>query len=115
MLLSEDEYGIEFELNDTCSLRVSITTEEIATPQKHTVLGWCVPDIYESVKFLESKNKQFERYDFLSQDTKGFGRLQVVLKCLGLRILTEIYYQLTKRVDNPKVAERRISKFRPFA
>ena len=65
--LNGDEYGLEFELKDAL-LRVSITTEEHATPQKHTVLGWCVPDIYESVKLLKAKGVNFERYEFLQQD-----------------------------------------------
>ena len=65
--LSEDEYGLEFEMNNSL-LRVSITTAENAMPQKHTVLGWCVPDIYESVKLLKSKGIHFEKYSFLQQD-----------------------------------------------
>ena len=65
--LNGDEYGLEFEMNNSL-LRVSITTEENAIPQKHTVLGWCVPDIYESVQYLKNKGIQFERYGFLQQD-----------------------------------------------
>jgi len=69
-LLSEDDYGLEFELHNAL-LRVSITTAEHAVAQKHTVLGWCVPDINESIGFLSSQGVQFERYDFLQQDEKG--------------------------------------------
>jgi len=69
-LLSEDDYGLEFEMQNSL-LRVSITTEENAAPQKHTVLGWCVPDIDETVGLLKGKGISFERYGFLQQDEKG--------------------------------------------
>ena len=65
--LSEDKYGIEFEMRGSL-LRVSITTAEYAAPQNHTVLGWCVLDIDESVSFLKSRGVTFERYGFLQQD-----------------------------------------------
>jgi catechol 2,3-dioxygenase-like lactoylglutathione lyase family enzyme len=65
--LDGDEYGLEFELKNAL-LRVSITTEEYAKPQQHTVLGWCVSDIYESVRNLKRKGVKFERYEFLQQD-----------------------------------------------
>ena len=65
--LNGDEYGLEFELHNAL-LRISITTEEYAKPQPHTVLGWCVPDIYLSVRWLKSKGIKFERYEFLQQD-----------------------------------------------
>jgi catechol 2,3-dioxygenase-like lactoylglutathione lyase family enzyme len=68
--LGGDDYGLEFEMNDSL-LRVSITTPEYAAPQKHTVLGWCVPDIYESVAYLSARGIRFERYEFLEQDEKG--------------------------------------------
>ena len=66
-LLSEDSFGLEFEIHNAL-LRVSITKEEYAAPQKHTVVGWCVHDIYEEVEALKSKGVVFERYDFLQQD-----------------------------------------------
>jgi len=66
-LLSEDSYGLEFEMHNAL-LRISITQGEYAVPQRHTVLGWCVPEIYEAVKFLRTKGVVFERYDFLQQD-----------------------------------------------
>ena len=66
-LLNGDEYGLDFQLKDAL-LRVSITTQEYAKPQQHTVLGWCVPDIYEAVLDLKSKGIKFERYEFLQQD-----------------------------------------------
>jgi len=67
--LTEDDYGLEFQMSNSV-LRVSITTNENALPQKHTVLGWCVPNIYESVEFLKSKGVKFEKFDFLQQDVK---------------------------------------------
>jgi len=68
--ISEDDYGLSFEMNNSL-LRVSITNKEDAAPQIHTVLGWSVPDIHESVDFLKGRGVQFERYTFLQQDEKG--------------------------------------------
>ncbi|MGZ3872924.1 MAG: VOC family protein [Mucilaginibacter sp.] len=69
-LLSEDDYGLEFEMNGSL-LRVSVTAAEHAVPQKHTVLGWCVPDINETVESLTGKGITFERYEFLQQEDNG--------------------------------------------
>jgi catechol 2,3-dioxygenase-like lactoylglutathione lyase family enzyme len=66
--LSEDPYGLEFELNNAL-LRISIVPEY--TPQKHTVLGWNVPDLYKEIDFLKNKGIVFEEYDFLQQDESG--------------------------------------------
>jgi catechol 2,3-dioxygenase-like lactoylglutathione lyase family enzyme len=68
-LLSEDGYGLEFEMSNAL-LRISIVAGHQAQPAKHTVLGWCVPDIYEAMELLKSKGIVFERYDFLQQDER---------------------------------------------
>lgn len=66
-LLSEDDYGIEFEMN-YASLRVSFVSADHLQPQRHTILGWSVPDIRETVDLLKGQGIVFEKYDFLEQD-----------------------------------------------
>ena len=66
-LLSEDNYGIEFEMNQV-SLRVSFVSADHLQPQRHTILGWSVPDIQETQNFLKGRGIVFEKYDFLDQD-----------------------------------------------
>ena len=66
-LLSEDDYVIEFEMN-YASLRVSFVSADHLQPQRHTILGWSVPDIRETVDLLKGQGIVFEKYDFLDQD-----------------------------------------------
>lgn len=64
----EDEYAIEFNANGTL-LRVTIVPE--LKPHPFTVLGWNVDDIFSIIKALNNKGVNFERYDFLKQDSLG--------------------------------------------
>ena len=67
-LMQEDDFAAVFDLNGT-KLRIS----EVAghAPQPHTVLGWEVADISETVKALRGKGIAFNRYDGLAQDELG--------------------------------------------
>ena len=67
-LLSEDDYGLEFDANGTL-LRVIFVKE--FTPQGFTILGWNVSDLYELIKSLSKKGIEFNKYDFLEQDDYG--------------------------------------------
>ena len=69
-LLSEDDYGIEFDANGI-SLRLSKMPE--FTPQGFTILGWEVPDIEEDIIELNGKGIFCEKYnfDFMKQDDLG--------------------------------------------
>ena len=67
-LLSEDNYGLEFDVNGAL-LRVAIVQE--LKPQIFTVLGWNVDDIFSTIKSLNDKNVFCEKYDFLEQDNLG--------------------------------------------
>ena len=67
-LLSEDNYALEFDANGTL-LRVTIVPS--LKPHPFTVLGWNVDDIYSTIKALNKKGVQFERYDFFEQDDLG--------------------------------------------
>ncbi|HXB44717.1 MAG TPA: VOC family protein [Puia sp.] len=67
-LLSEDDYGLEFEANGTL-LRVIIVPE--LRPHPFTVVGWNVDDIASTIQALNKKGVVCEIYDFLKQDTQG--------------------------------------------
>ena len=67
-LLSEDDFGLEFDANGT-HLRISIVQQ--LTPQPFTVLGWEVRDISAAITSLNAKGILFERYAFLQQDPLG--------------------------------------------
>lgn len=68
VLLSEDDYALEFEANGTL-LRVIIVPE--LRPYTFTVLGWNVDDIASTIKALNKKGFFCEKYDFLKQDDSG--------------------------------------------
>ena len=67
-LLSEDNFALEFDANGTL-LRVSIVQE--LTPQSFTILGWNVSDIHATIKSLNKKGIECNKYDFLEQDNPG--------------------------------------------
>ena len=67
-LLSEDNFALEFESGDV-RLRVTIVPE--LTPQKFTVLGWDVGDIFSTIRALNDKGVFCEQYDFFEQDDLG--------------------------------------------
>jgi catechol 2,3-dioxygenase-like lactoylglutathione lyase family enzyme len=67
-LVDEDGFAIVFDANGTM-LRISIARE--LTPAQHTVLGWQVEDIVQSVKELAAAGVKFTRYAFLTQDEHG--------------------------------------------
>jgi len=67
-LLSEDDYGIEFNANGTL-LRVIFVHE--LKPQVFTILGWNVIDIVSAIKSLNKKGILCEKYDFMDQDKLG--------------------------------------------
>ncbi len=66
--LSEDNYALEFDANETL-LRV-ITVPELK-PHPFTALGWNVDDIASTIKSLNKKDVFCEKYDFLDQDDLG--------------------------------------------
>lgn len=65
---SEDSFAVVVDLNGT-ALRISTVPD--FQPQAHTVLGWHVPDIVASVKFLAAKGIRFTIYDGMGQDDLG--------------------------------------------
>jgi catechol 2,3-dioxygenase-like lactoylglutathione lyase family enzyme len=67
-LLSEDNFGMEFEAGGA-HLRISIV--EKLTPQPFTVLGWDTKDVSSEITLLNGKGITFERYNFIDQDSVG--------------------------------------------
>jgi hypothetical protein len=67
-LISEDNYGLEFDSNGT-RLRINIVHEFI--PHPFTVLGWDVDSIKSTIQSLIKKGIVFEKYDFIDQDESG--------------------------------------------
>jgi hypothetical protein len=68
MLLSEDNYALEFDANGTL---LRITTVPKLTPHPFTVLGWNVDNITHIIESLTSKGVVFEKYDVFEQDKLG--------------------------------------------
>ena len=64
----EDDFAAVYDLNGTM-LRIS--TMPTHTAQAHTVLGWEVHDITDTVKSLRSAGVSFVTYDGLEQDELG--------------------------------------------
>jgi predicted enzyme related to lactoylglutathione lyase len=64
-LISEDPYGLEFEMNNAL-LRINTVPDH--QPQKYTVMGWIVPDVNEAIKSLKKKGVIFEKFEFMEQD-----------------------------------------------
>jgi catechol 2,3-dioxygenase-like lactoylglutathione lyase family enzyme len=67
-LLSQDNFGIEFEAKEA-HIRLSVV--EKLTPQPFTVLGWDTDDIVSTINNLTAKGIIFERYNFIEQDENG--------------------------------------------
>jgi predicted enzyme related to lactoylglutathione lyase len=68
VLLSQDNYALEFSANGTL-LRISTVQELI--PHPFTVLGWDVDDLPVQIESLTLKGVHFEIYEFLEQDKLG--------------------------------------------
>lgn len=69
-LTDEDDYGLTFEMQDAL-LRLPLVAAGQMQPQSHTVLGWTVPRISETLLWLKSRGVECERYPFLQQDASG--------------------------------------------
>lgn len=67
-LISEDHFALVFDSGGV-TLRVSVAKEIV--PAKHTVLGWQVKDIRQTVLDLRQAGVSFEIYGFFKQDELG--------------------------------------------
>ncbi len=67
-LTHEDDFAVVFDLNGTM-LRVSTVKDHVA--QRHTVLGWDVPDVAETVKQLGDRGVMFTVHEGFGQDALG--------------------------------------------
>jgi catechol 2,3-dioxygenase-like lactoylglutathione lyase family enzyme len=64
----DTQYALVFDLLGTM---LRIQKVQALPVVNHTVLGWMVTDIKETVKALAAKGIHFERYSFLPQDPLG--------------------------------------------
>jgi catechol 2,3-dioxygenase-like lactoylglutathione lyase family enzyme len=76
--LSDDEYGVVFELSGVV-LRVQKVPR--FEPQEQTVHGWRVADIESEIKELTAKGVVFERFPCFEQDELGIWEMQGVRIC----------------------------------
>lgn len=67
--LSEDEYGLMFEVGKDSTLRIQKVQD--LKPQPATVFGWAVANISDAVKSLSDHGVKFEQYGFPTQDDRG--------------------------------------------
>lgn len=67
-LVGEDGFALVFDVNGTM-LRVTRVPEVVSA--KYTVLGWQVPDIEETARYLQKAQVQPERYSGMEQDELG--------------------------------------------
>ena len=67
-LTHEDDFAAVFDMNGIM-LRLSTVTDHMAQP--HTVLGWDVPDVVETVEQLVEKGVVFTIHDGFGQDALG--------------------------------------------
>lgn len=64
----DEPYALVFMVGDVA---LRIQKVDAVTAAAHTVLGWSVPDIEESVQSLAEKGVQFRRYQHIQQDDAG--------------------------------------------
>jgi catechol 2,3-dioxygenase-like lactoylglutathione lyase family enzyme len=67
-LVAEDPFALAFDANGTM---LRVTPVRRLVTQKHTVLGWSVPDIDASAKALRSVGVELQRYEGMQQDAVG--------------------------------------------
>jgi len=66
--ISDDPFAIVFDLGAN-TLRIQKVESQSAA--EHTVLGWEVNNIQETVKSLSDKGVEFEKFDNMPQDEQG--------------------------------------------
>jgi predicted enzyme related to lactoylglutathione lyase len=71
-LLSQDAFAAVY---DCHGMILRLTRIEGHVPQKHTVLGWMVPDIRTAMAALAAKGVAFNVYPGMGQDADGIWTL----------------------------------------
>jgi catechol 2,3-dioxygenase-like lactoylglutathione lyase family enzyme len=69
--ISEDQFAHVFEANGVMVRVVDVSGVKAFQPAPFTILGWRVDDIAKTVKALDKKGVQFERYAGMEQDALG--------------------------------------------
>jgi len=66
--LAQDDFAAVFDLNGATLRLTAMAAHE---PSEHSVLGWSVTDIRETIQGLVALGIAMERYPFLEQDELG--------------------------------------------
>jgi catechol 2,3-dioxygenase-like lactoylglutathione lyase family enzyme len=69
--VTEDAFAIVFEANGVLVRVVNLAGTPGHKPAPFTVLGWLVADIEDTVRALQGKGVEFERYPGMNQDLLG--------------------------------------------
>lgn len=67
-LMSDDPFALVFDVH---GIMLRVSKAQAFTPAPHTVLGWKVVEIADTVAALAAKGIVFERYSVLEQDELG--------------------------------------------
>ncbi|MCU0267187.1 MAG: VOC family protein [Acidimicrobiales bacterium] len=67
-VVAEDAFAVTVQAGP---VTVRVTPVEAFTPSPHTVLGWSVPDVEETVAALAAAGVQLRHYEGMGQDDLG--------------------------------------------
>ncbi len=69
--VSEDPFAVVFDANGVMVRVANVSSVDGFKPAPFTILGWLVGDIAKTVKGLNKKGVQFERFAWMEQDQLG--------------------------------------------
>lgn len=69
--VSEDPFAVVFDANGVMIRVANVSSVKGFKPAPFTILGWLVDDIVKSVRLLNKKGVQFERFAWMEQDRLG--------------------------------------------
>ena len=69
--VSDDQFALVFDANGATIRVVDVSSVPAFQPAPFTILGWSVDDIGKTVKALQKKGVEFERYPGMQQDQFG--------------------------------------------
>ncbi|HKJ17225.1 MAG TPA: VOC family protein [Xanthomonadales bacterium] len=80
--VADEHFALVFDVDGT---PLRIQKVEALTPANHTVLGWNVDSIHETMSSLANRGVVFERYPHFDQDEKGVWEIPGVVKVAWFR------------------------------
>ena len=69
--ISDDQFALVFDANGVMVRVVDVSGVVDYKPAPFTILGWSVSDVRKTVKGLQKKGVEFERYPGMEQDLLG--------------------------------------------